>query len=279
MLISGQSLSRGQTSLNQQISTILKGRNIPYEEMDGSILNVRDRRNELFKISGLWAEYPQFFIRENGHTIFWGTWDTLQQCNDAGKIEEEFAPERVRLQRTSTMTANGVASSIVAPAAHESEEDIPPLSKRKSSEPDDNDERSSIASPNRMPQPLLFNKNNLRKAAVRALPDSLDKKKFLSRKHMGSIHQKIDEDSVLEGSSVNVEHSANVSLTDDSQTDTTTAMDESVTAQTVGESVATASTAPRLGAKSLDSLERKDLRAQKDKATGNGDPDQGVKYV
>jgi hypothetical protein len=92
VLISGQSFNRGQGAINQQISTILNSHNIPYEKIDGSLLSMRERRNELFKVSGLWAQYPQFFVRRGDETIFWGTWNEFECCNDSGRIVDEFTP-------------------------------------------------------------------------------------------------------------------------------------------------------------------------------------------
>lgn len=299
VLISGQSLSRGQSSIRQQISTILNGHKIPFEEMDGSILSVRDRRNELFKISGLWAHYPQIFLREQGQTVFWGTWETLQQCNDAGRILEEFAPERLGGQ--SALAVANVSSASKAPVEGKSDvgesflaesapaqDDVqrraasgkkPPtpnvdrIPKAGIRMPDgDDDERISISSPLRKAPEAV--ENELGKVANAAEPGA-DKKKSqgldkyvlrqnasavvsganktkpLGRKHNNLFERRIDEDAVVDNVGVAMDVSVN------------TAMDESLTVQTVEESVNTASTAPRLGAKSLGSLVRQDQRSKR----------------
>lgn len=275
VLVSGQSFSRGQASVRQHMATILNGHKIPYEEIDGSIPTVRHRRNELFKLSGLWAVYPQFFVRENGKTIFWGTWDTLQQCNDAGKIEEEFASGRAG--RQSSTTAVDVLADAKGSLAQDPEnrlsrieriknlnakkkipdltsdddfEPAPPLLKSRS-KPDDDDERVSMTSPSRDPKPNYNNLYDLRKIAPNVTDISREKRgQTIANSGRKPTELMIDEKSPPEQhASVNMDRSVN---------------GESVTVQTVEESIATESTAPRLGAKSLDSLERKECRENGD---------------
>ena len=90
VLMSSQSLSRDQVSIQQQVETILNAQHIPYEELDGAIKPNREKRNELFNISGIWAKYPQFFVVTGNRTIFWGDWETLQERNENGTLLESF---------------------------------------------------------------------------------------------------------------------------------------------------------------------------------------------
>eukprot|EP00977_Amphora_coffeiformis_P009109 scaffold2069_cov187-Amphora_coffeaeformis.AAC.26 len=269
ILISGQSLSRGQASTRQQISTILNAHGIPFEEIDGSVLSVRDRRNELFKISGLWAQYPQFFIRENGQTAFWGTWDTLQQCNDAGKLVEEFSPKYKGGQNTLNTTAypqrypspdpesrvsrveriKRLAAKKRSPATASSEDSelIPPLLKTKSQPDDDGDDRVSMTSPSREPR-SNYDIFDLRKIAP-GVAEVLGPTRKTSSGNPSKV--KLEQKLMREPKSLAMDQSVN---------------GDSVAAHTIGESVATESTAPRLGAKSLDSLERREKKAKGESA-------------
>ena len=90
VLISSQSLSRDQVAIQQQVEAILKAQHIPYEEIDGAIRPNRERRNELFNLSGIWAKYPQFFVVSGKHTTFWGDWEKLQERNENGTFLESF---------------------------------------------------------------------------------------------------------------------------------------------------------------------------------------------
>ncbi|KAL7567745.1 hypothetical protein ACA910_012077 [Epithemia clementina (nom. ined.)] len=84
VLISSQSLSRDQVAIQQKVEAILKAHHIPYEEIDGAIKPNRERRNELFNISGIWAKYPQFFVVSGNRTSYWGDWETLHERNENG---------------------------------------------------------------------------------------------------------------------------------------------------------------------------------------------------
>lgn len=262
VLISGQSLSRGQASTRQQISTILNGHGIPYEEIDGSISSVRDQRNELFKLSGLWAQYPQFFIREKGQTVFWGTWETLQQCNDAGKIVEEFTTKSKEGQNTPNIASlcrgtqgnfspdeesrfsrveriKRLAAKRRSPASTSSEDPelIPPLLNSRSQPDDEGSDRVSMTSPSREPR------SNYDIYDLRKISPGVAEMSGRTRMDTGGkpSNLKIGKRSTTTDQSVN---------------------GDSV-AQTIEESVVTESTAPRLGAKSLDSLERREKKASR----------------
>lgn len=90
MLMSNQSMSREQVAHQQTASTILKAHNIPYEEVDGTDFHQRERRNELFDISGVMGKYPQFFIAQGGKTEFWGDFEKMQAANEAGTLKNDL---------------------------------------------------------------------------------------------------------------------------------------------------------------------------------------------
>jgi hypothetical protein len=277
VLMSGQSLSREQASIRHQMSTILQCHEIPYDEVDGSDPTKRERRNELFKLSGLHAKYPQLFIQEDGETKFWGTWDTLQQCNDAGMLVEEFGPKAVAHTEPDVEVARAKSSrpAVINTMSHQriqqfaelktvSQERMllpePEPELCKSPCEDDDAESASVPTPVRASRSAfdMYGVKKLQSPVVLA-----DKKRSLARKHMGgsNIKWKIDEDAVLEDSSVQVDGSVmGMTLAGDDACTVNSAMEDSLTVHTMADSVTTNSTAPRLGAKSLDSLKRRDIR-------------------
>ena len=58
------------------------------ELVDGSDMAFKERRNELFDISGIRGKYPQFFLvkDEDGPTTFLGDFDTFEWLNDEGTL-------------------------------------------------------------------------------------------------------------------------------------------------------------------------------------------------
>jgi hypothetical protein len=49
------------------------------------------RRNELFRMSGIRANYPQFFlVNEDGSLSFLGDWDRIEGVNDASALPTEI---------------------------------------------------------------------------------------------------------------------------------------------------------------------------------------------
>mmetsp|Transcript_7824 Transcript_7824/g.11571 ORF Transcript_7824/g.11571 Transcript_7824/m.11571 type:complete len:91 (-) Transcript_7824:621-893(-) len=53
------SFFRRQASNQSKTMTILDGKKVPFEKVDGMDPEQRDRRNELFNISGIRGNYPQ----------------------------------------------------------------------------------------------------------------------------------------------------------------------------------------------------------------------------
>jgi hypothetical protein len=49
------------------------------------------RRNELFRMSGIRGNYPQFFLVEkDGSVSFLGNWNAIEEMNDASGLPEEI---------------------------------------------------------------------------------------------------------------------------------------------------------------------------------------------
>ena len=91
VLKSGQSLSREVVSVQDKVDTILRARRIPCEELDGAIASNRKRRSDLFALSGAFGRYPQFFlVSTDGTTEFWGDQERFFECNDNGTLVEDL---------------------------------------------------------------------------------------------------------------------------------------------------------------------------------------------
>jgi len=114
VLMSSQSLSRDQTASYQRASSILQGHRIHFEELDGALPKNRDRRNELFELSGVRAKYPQFFIVNQGHTSYWGDWDALHFCNENGNIQSAFGFSAMPKSMAQPQKSQGALNQAVA---------------------------------------------------------------------------------------------------------------------------------------------------------------------
>ena len=81
-----ESLNNFQQMSNQRrATTILMARKIDTEFIDGSDPEQKERRNELFSISGKYAMYPQFFIKTHDGSIeYFGDFSELEELNDEG---------------------------------------------------------------------------------------------------------------------------------------------------------------------------------------------------
>lgn len=92
LLISSSSINR-QVKVRQDLAELaLNAAGIEFETLDGAVEEHRDLRNELFVVSGIRGEYPQFFLVDlsNGGTTFWGAWEQFEHANDDGRLMEEF---------------------------------------------------------------------------------------------------------------------------------------------------------------------------------------------
>jgi hypothetical protein len=92
MLVSSESIDRRVKARQELAATALTAAGIEFETMDGADEAHRALRDELFVVSGLRGEYPQFFLvnLSNGGTMFWGNWEHFQNTNDDGRLKEEF---------------------------------------------------------------------------------------------------------------------------------------------------------------------------------------------
>lgn len=89
-LISNGVSDRTQRDHQGRAFSILLSKRIPYVTVDGMDPEQRERRNELFQISGIRGQYPQYFFQYPDQTIsFLGGFETLDNLNETTTMSEE----------------------------------------------------------------------------------------------------------------------------------------------------------------------------------------------
>ena len=90
MLLSNQSGNRQQVADQDRAQTLFKVRQIDTQLLDGSDPTNKPRRDELFRISGIRANYPQFFLVGDTITTFLGNFDVIESMNDVGTLTNDI---------------------------------------------------------------------------------------------------------------------------------------------------------------------------------------------
>jgi hypothetical protein len=90
MLLSNQSGSRQQVADQERARMLFKVRHIDTQLLDGSDPTNKPRRDELFGISGIRANYPQFFLVGESITTFLGNFDVIESMNDLGTLTNDI---------------------------------------------------------------------------------------------------------------------------------------------------------------------------------------------
>ena len=94
-LISNGVADRVQAHRQLHALNILNVRQTPYEVVDGMDPAQRQRRDELFRISDIRGNYPQFFVErqvDNGYggtrtkVEFWGSYERMEQLNEVDSL-------------------------------------------------------------------------------------------------------------------------------------------------------------------------------------------------
>ena len=86
-LMSSTPLNLKTLQRQQRCELILRARNISFLQVDGSSPGNKVDRNALFGISGISAQYPQFFLQKTVvHTSFLGDAEDITAINDASNL-------------------------------------------------------------------------------------------------------------------------------------------------------------------------------------------------
>lgn len=111
MLISSSVSDRLQATNQRNAKTILLSHNLPYIEVDGMNPDHKESRNELFEISGIRGNYPQFFfVHSNGATSFFGCYERLEEVNEASGLPKDILEQHPEIETWDTVFADVVAS-------------------------------------------------------------------------------------------------------------------------------------------------------------------------
>lgn len=87
LLVSKTTVGNREQLANQDlVATMLTSHGIEPVLLDGADPNNKERRNELFGISGIRAKYPQVFAVQNEDTKFIGDFDIIQMYNETGQL-------------------------------------------------------------------------------------------------------------------------------------------------------------------------------------------------
>ncbi|CAB9523382.1 saccharopine dehydrogenase [Seminavis robusta] len=152
LLISSMSGSLEVASNQTRVQGILKGLHLPKEEvevMDGCEPSVKERRNELFGISGIRAKYPQLFLVNinTGDTSFVGNFDDICYLHDTNTFGQSIG-----LVSKADADNNTAAAVVTAPppeTIQNNEKAAPPAAANTSTMPNEaSDTTQNIAANN-----------------------------------------------------------------------------------------------------------------------------------
>jgi|Transcript_18747 hypothetical protein len=111
VLISRGVSDRTQAANQSRAFTFLKAKNTPYIEIDGNDPELREIRNELFEISGIRGNYPQFFVAfKDGSTKFLGDFEKLELLNDNSALPEDVLENHPEIETWDSVLGNVVSS-------------------------------------------------------------------------------------------------------------------------------------------------------------------------
>jgi hypothetical protein len=100
-----------QASNQRYAKNILLSKKLPYVEVDGMNPEHHESREELFSISGVRGNYPQFFfVHANGATSYFGNWEKLQEINEASCLPKEILEQNPDIQTWDTFFGDVVDS-------------------------------------------------------------------------------------------------------------------------------------------------------------------------
>lgn len=86
MLVSTQSGSNHQTKNMKNSKEILKSIGVNPVIVDGSDPKEKEVRDNLFRLSGVRGNYPQFFVKSQGDTEFFGDYEVLEEKKNSGTL-------------------------------------------------------------------------------------------------------------------------------------------------------------------------------------------------
>lgn len=98
VLISKGCHDRTQYANQSKAIDWFNSRNVPYSLVDGNDANQRDRRNELFVISGVRGNYPQFFFERKDGNLSYFNFERLESLNETGGLPPNVLAQHPELE-------------------------------------------------------------------------------------------------------------------------------------------------------------------------------------
>jgi hypothetical protein len=96
---------RIQSSNQNRSLSWLTTKGVPFVIVDGNDVTSRDIRDELFELSGIRGNYPQFFIeRHNGQIEYFGNFDRLETLNETSSLPPEVLAMHPELETWADIT-------------------------------------------------------------------------------------------------------------------------------------------------------------------------------
>jgi hypothetical protein len=90
VLISNGVSNRIQAANQSRALTLLQAKGTPFLTVDGMDPEQKEKRNELFGISQIRGNYPQFFLEhKDGLTTYVGDWEYIEGLNDSSSLPAE----------------------------------------------------------------------------------------------------------------------------------------------------------------------------------------------
>mmetsp|Transcript_26351 Transcript_26351/g.39922 ORF Transcript_26351/g.39922 Transcript_26351/m.39922 type:complete len:229 (+) Transcript_26351:32-718(+) len=111
VLLSNGVSDRVQSANQGRALMLLQAKKVPFVEVDGMDVAQKERRDELFKISNIRGNYPQFFLEdENGEISYVGDWEYVEGLNESSSLPEETLQANPQIKTWESIFGNLVHS-------------------------------------------------------------------------------------------------------------------------------------------------------------------------
>mmetsp|Transcript_2146 Transcript_2146/g.4624 ORF Transcript_2146/g.4624 Transcript_2146/m.4624 type:complete len:173 (-) Transcript_2146:229-747(-) len=110
VLISQGCHDRTQSANQSKALDWLNSKNVPHSIVDGMDPNQRERRNQLFEISGVRGNYPQFFFENKDGEMIYFDFERLEGWNETNGLSAEILAQHPELETWGKVFGNVVES-------------------------------------------------------------------------------------------------------------------------------------------------------------------------
>lgn len=123
-LMTGLRINTDVVKRQEKAVAILAQAGIPYETVDGSVPEMKERREYLFKLSGRRGVYPQFFVYDNDvfgkeETVYFiGDFESFEAVNDASALPREVTSANPTIMTWEGMLGCRMMEEVFSPPVH-----------------------------------------------------------------------------------------------------------------------------------------------------------------